>query len=97
MSTLSQAERDQMTRMVAEAFSSLSESEKKIVARTKESLAEYVAVAFQEAARLLGYAISVPLAYIQVVAESIYDGFTKGFQDGQDIVKRAREARKYRP
>ncbi len=97
MSTMSQTERDTMTRMVAEAFRNLNDTEQKIAARTKESLAEYVAVAFQEAARLLGYMLTVPVAYIQVVAESIYDGFAKGFKDGFDIVERARIARKYRP
>lgn len=60
----------------------MSDAEIAIAAKSKESLAYYIAGAFQALAGAIGYIIALPIAYAAKIAESMYNGFKSGFAAG---------------
>jgi hypothetical protein len=65
-------------RLVAQ-IQSMNAAELNIVAKTEQSLANFVAEVFQSIASLMGYIIALPIAYGIRIAKSMVDGFSSGW------------------
>lgn len=60
-------------------IAAMDEAELKIVTRSEQSLAYYIAEAFRSIAKLLGYMIALPIAFAFKVVEGIGEGFKEGW------------------
>lgn len=78
------SEFDDVKRRLMDQIASMNEAELKIVAKSRDSLAYYISEAFHSIAKLLGYAIALPLGWAVTVVESIWEGIQEGFNRGFD-------------
>lgn len=69
------------TRLI-EQISGMSDAEVEIAAKSEDSLAYYIAGAFQAFAEALGYIVALPIAWAGRVAKSLYKGFKDGWAAG---------------
>lgn len=69
------------TRLI-EQIKGMSDAEIEIAAKSEDSLAYYIANAFQAFAAALGYVVALPLAWAGRVAKSLYEGFRSGWAAG---------------
>lgn len=79
---MSLPEFDEVKRRLLAQIESMDETELRIVAESKQSLAYYIYNAFHGIAQLLGYAITLPIAWAVTAAESLYDGLASGIKAG---------------
>lgn len=62
-------------------ISSMDSSEVKIVAESEKSLADFIGSAFREIAGLAGYIIAIPIAYATRIAQEMYTGVKRGWDE----------------
>ncbi len=72
-------EADKIKKRLIEQINSMNDTELRIVAKSESSLAKYIADAFQAFSKLLGYVIAYPIALAVKVAESMFKGFSDGW------------------
>jgi len=75
-------DRSKIKNRLIQQINAMDESELRIAAQTKESLASFVADAFRTIAKALGYIISYPIGLAVRVVENIWDGIQDGFSSG---------------
>jgi hypothetical protein len=88
---LSASEQARIEGMVKAQLASMDATNRRILQRNRESLAFYVANAIQATAAFLGYAIALPLAYAEMIAERFVSGFAAGWNAAFDELRRTRE------
>lgn len=73
------SEVDKIRERLVNQIRDMNEADLKIVAQTEQSLASFIAEAFQSIAKLMGYLIALPIAYGILIAKSLADGFSSGW------------------
>jgi len=88
---LSASEQARIESMVKAQLASMDATNRQILQRNRESLAFYVANAIKATAAFLGYAIALPLAYAEMIAERFVTGFAEGWNAAFDELRRTRD------
>jgi hypothetical protein len=78
------SEFDEVKRRLMDQINNMNDAELRIVAKSRESLAFYISEAFHSIAKLLGYAIALPIGWAITAAESILDGLQEGLTRGYE-------------
>lgn len=60
----------------------MNDAELRIVARSQDSLATYIAEAFQAIAKLVGFVIALPIGWAVTIAENLWGGLKAGLEAG---------------
>jgi hypothetical protein len=87
---LPESEQARIEKMVENHLNSMDATNRKIVQRTRESLAVYIAKAVEATAAFLGYTIALPIAYAEMMAEKFASGFKEGWNAAFDDLRRTR-------